>query len=172
MHSAGSLITDGDAASTLSRLTRPTAARDIPKLDPEQHKEITAIFTRLKSIYGHLWSSNFRSPEQLMLAQSEWIAAFRRNQVTRAEIHATLDWIADKRPNMPNLPEFIAHTREIRHRLKAAKRRDSGMLALPESEAQAEARKAEEAAERERYKAIGLSNVQAILQSLKTGGDV
>lgn len=83
--------------------TRPT----IPAMAREDAQTMSAIFARMKSIYGHLWSSNFKDETQLRIAQSEWLAAIRRASLTRENVSRALDWMTTHQPDMPNLPGFI-----------------------------------------------------------------
>ena len=61
----------------------------------------------MANIYGHLWTSRFRSEDQLSVAQSEWLLAFERNGLTARQIGKALDTCEDKLPMPPTLPGFI-----------------------------------------------------------------
>lgn len=87
---------------------------------------MAAVFTRMKSIYGHLWSSNFREESQLKLAQAEWIAAFRKSRVTQGDVSKALDWMVSSGADMPNLPRFMEVAKMMRNQ-----RISSGPLRLP-----------------------------------------
>lgn len=76
---------------------------------------MAAVFTRMKSIYGHLWSSNFREESQLRLAQAEWIAAFRRASLSQGDVSKALDWLVTNKTDMPNLPAFMEVARMMKH---------------------------------------------------------
>ena len=123
---------------------------------------ISGVFARLKSIYGHLWSSNWRTDDQLKIAQIDWYKAISRQGLTLGDVNATLDYLADSQPDLPNLPRFLDTARNVRDLERRRKAAQDQPLALPESEAQAAAREAREAAERERYKNTGLEQVKAI----------
>lgn len=123
--SAGELAQSApDYIRQLSKNT--TASSVVPDLAPEDAKTMAAVFTRMKSIYGHLWSSNFREESQLKLAQAEWIAAFRRARVTQGDVSKALDWMVSSGADMPNLPRFMEVAKMMRNQ-----RITSGPLKLP-----------------------------------------
>lgn len=126
---------------------------------------MTGVFARMKSIYGHLWSSNWTDANQLAIAKLDWLTALRREHFVLADVNAALDYCASQVPDMPNLPKFVAIARQEQYRLKRERQNASGHLLLAETEAQAEQRKALENKERDRYREIakeGLANIKAL----------
>lgn len=68
---------------------------------------MTRFFVRMANIYGHLWTSRFRSEDQATVARNEWLQAFERNGLTAECIGRGLDHCEDRVAKPPTLPEFI-----------------------------------------------------------------
>jgi hypothetical protein len=128
---------------------------------------MTGVFTRMKSIYNHLWSSNFKTEDQLKVAKIEWLKAFRIIRATPKEVEATLDYCATRNVKMPNLPEFIVILREVRRGTRVRKA-DPGQLMIAETPEQATQREAHKAAEKEKYRQIAQQHM-AGLKGMFTG---
>jgi len=135
---------------------------EIPKLPEQEASAMAGVWVRMKSIYGHLWSSNFKDESQVTLAQRDWLSAFRRKGYTTGDIGRALDYCADHVPDMPNLPAFLEIVKVCRMTGQRQREADSGMLYLPETTEQAEQRKAREATERQRYATVGLDRLKSI----------
>lgn len=162
------MIGDTTTAELVERLNQPRHrnAKTIPRLEGKDAELMTGVFARMKSIYGHLWSSNFTDADQLAIAKLDWHRALHRGQFSLGEVNEALDWCATKVPDMPNLPRFIDIARQARQRLQRRKELAAGYLALPESPEQAAVRKAEDAREREHFRRIaeeGLKTIKNIL---------
>ncbi|GAA4648102.1 hypothetical protein GCM10023116_03660 [Kistimonas scapharcae] len=69
---------------------------------------MTRFFVRMANIYGHLWTSRFRSEDQATVARNEWLLAFERNGLSAECIGRALDHCEDRVAKPPTLPEFIA----------------------------------------------------------------
>jgi hypothetical protein len=129
----------------------------IPPLEGPEGRAMGAVFARMKSIYGHLWSSNFRDDNQLRLAQADWLHAFRSIKATPSEVNRALDYCATRVPDMPNLPRFMDILRAQQYAARREAERGAGVALLPETDEQRKAReeKARQEALSRRDEALG-----------------
>jgi hypothetical protein len=126
------------------------ANRKLAELPPDQAKAITGVFSRMKNLYGHLWSSNFKTEDQATLAKIDWLRAFRQIGAQQGEVNRALDWCAEHQADMPNLPRFIQIIKYQREEDQRAARRESERAAIQaQLEEPPEHRKAREKAEAE-----------------------
>lgn len=155
-------LVGGSKSELVSRLNRAPTRGRVPKLEGDEAKLMTGVFTRMKSIYGHLWSSNFRDEDQLTIAKLDWLGAFKRHGFTLGDVNLALDHCADNVPDMPNLPTFVqivSNCRELAKRREAAKRAGPALPMSPEQyEAMQETRRQERLKVRDR----NLSEIAAI----------
>ncbi|MEM0953323.1 MAG: hypothetical protein AAGI24_04205 [Pseudomonadota bacterium] len=159
-----------DTVKRLSQGTHPAKPdMQLPELDPESEKTIVGVFARMKSIYGHLWSSNWQSEAQLKIAQAEWLDAFKRSGLSRADVGAALNYLSDKprilddgRTWMPTLPEFIQLARQQAYRRRREREQAQRFASsvLPESDEQRERRLQRESEERRRFREIAQTGIQ------------
>jgi len=160
----------GDAREIVGRLAAQAAPADdtIPALPPAEGKAMQAVFARMKSIYGHLWSSNFRDERQLRIAQIDWLRAFRAAGVTTGHVNRALDWCAQHQADMPNLPRLVAIAKAQRYAAQREAEREAGVALLPETPEQAAAREAKAREEREARRDGNLAEIAKIKALLGT----
>jgi len=149
-------------ARRLQRSHQDEGGPRIGDISPEAQKLMTGVFIRMKSIYGHLWSSNFPDDRTLRIAQLEWCAAFQSQGFTDRDVGAALDHCRDSEPKMPNLPQFVGIA--VHHRQKKRDRQRRERLGLPqiETEEQLAIRTAEAKAAAKIRAEEGLPHIQAL----------
>jgi hypothetical protein len=69
------------------------------------HTKTTALFTRLRAIYGSRWSSCYASPEAVELAIAEWADLVER--MTDQQLQSGIEWAKACSPWPPSLAEFV-----------------------------------------------------------------
>lgn len=159
---SGELFT-GSPAELVDRLNKPASGRaEIPELQGREAKLMTGLFARMKSIYGHLWSSNWTDEAQLAVAKLDWLNAIRRGGFTEPEVAAALDYCASTVPKMPNLPVFISIARQSQYQVHRKRENDAGRKLIAATPEQVEQQRAVQAKEMDRYRAIGKEHLKGI----------
>jgi len=155
----------GGAGELVGRMTGADSRR-LPDLPQAEDDAITAVFNRLASIYGHLWTSTYRTDDQRKLAKLDWLRAIRSAGLTRGHIQSALDYCAECVPRLPNLPEFLAIARDRREEAAREALRASERLALAEPPEDAKRRQEAAVAAREARKAVALVELAKIRRQL------
>lgn len=123
---------------------------------------MSVVWQRMKSIYGHLWTSQFKDHNQIRITQAEWLAAFNRSGFTQQDVSIALDFCATRVPDMPKLPQFIDVVRLARLERRRQREREDGHLCLPETQEQREQREARAREQRQERIARSRSEIAKI----------
>ena len=75
------------------------------------------LFIRMSSIYGHLWSSQFRSDDMLELAKRDWCLYLR--QYSKEEVNSAINICVKNYTKSPTLPEFLICAATAKEEIKS-----------------------------------------------------
>lgn len=74
---------------------------------------VDRLFVRFKSIWGHLWASQFKDEKSMLAAKREWALALRYHSETDVNYMISQAKRDGERP--PTLPRFMKYPPPYRH---------------------------------------------------------